>query len=98
MYQLKTILDNCILKCCIKHGLPLKCLEETQETRNISLHNATHTVMKSVISKECLQYKTIMKECKTTCIEPTTPFHPRGKGEEQRISSTSINNILLKMK
>lgn len=77
-----TDLDNCILKCCINHGLPLRCLEESQETRNVSLHNATHAVLKSFISKECLQYKTVMEECKTTCIIPASPLNPRGKGND----------------
>ena len=61
--------EKCIMKCCITHGMPQKCLEEINKSQSVSNHNKTHKIVTIVHSKQCLQYKTIMKECKMNCIK-----------------------------
>ena len=61
--------ETCLKGCCIRHGLPAKCLEETMDTQTDSHHNSSHVIVKMVISKECHDYKSVMEECKSECIE-----------------------------
>ena len=63
--------DQCLLKCCHRHGLPTECLEEELETREISRHNETHHTIRVVRSDMCHQYESMMQDCKKTCIQGT---------------------------
>ena len=49
--------------------MPKKCLEEVDKTKSVSSHNETHKIVTIVHSKQCLQYKTIIKECKMNCMK-----------------------------
>ena len=66
-------LENCIMDCCKKHGLPLKCLEQKLEANTESDHNNTHMVITTIISKECHDYKSVLQDCKKECINPGIP-------------------------
>ena len=61
--------ETCVEKCCIRHGLPLKCLEEKLESQTNSHHNETHRVITMVMSRECHEYHSVLKDCKSECIE-----------------------------
>ena len=68
--------------------MPKKCLDEINETQSVSNHNETHKIVTIVHSKQCLLYKTIMKECKINCIENNLD-----EEEESDDISNPIGNI-----
>ena len=62
-------IEKCLMKCCANHGIPNQCLEEIDDTRSVSKINETHKIVTIVHSHQCLQYRTIMNECKKDCIQ-----------------------------
>ena len=56
------------MKCCKKHGLPIKCLEQKLEANTEAEHNNTHMVITTIISKECHDYKSVLHGCKKECM------------------------------
>ena len=62
------ISEECLEKCCNKHGLPVECLEEDMSSRKVSKFNETHHEIKLVRSEKCHSYSGIMKRCKLKCI------------------------------
>ena len=65
-------LEKCLMKCCANHGIPDQCLEEMDDTRSVSKLNETHKILTIVHSNQCLQYRTIMNECKKDCIKDSS--------------------------
>ena len=55
------------MDCCMTHGFPLRCFEE--QTKSETAHNASHVVVKTVITNDCHKYKSIMEDCKEECVE-----------------------------
>lgn len=37
---------------------------------DVTHHNMSHTVIKTVISNECHEFKSVMEECKAGCLNP----------------------------
>ena len=68
--------DECIMKCCMDHGLPQQCLGEDLNFNTVTNHNTSHLVVKTVISKQCHKYKGIMEDCKTDCLDKKTTQPP----------------------
>ena len=66
------VLETCIAKCCLQHGIPQKCLEEKHETIKVANLNTTHKEVQMVISNECLKYKNIVSQCKSDCLNDST--------------------------
>ena len=64
----KQDLGNCIMDCCVKHGLPIHCVQQNLDSITSADHNNTHVVVTSILSKECHDYKKILKECKAECV------------------------------
>ena len=60
--------EDCLLQCCLDHGLPIECLEEEFETKQVSKVNGTHQVIRIVRSKKCATFSSVMKQCKKKCI------------------------------
>ena len=81
---IKTIyLGNCVMECCKKHGLPIKCLEQKLEANTEAEHNNTHMVITTIISKECHDYKSVLQECKKECMNvPQAEITPNAQQEE----------------
>ena len=47
----------------------MECLEEEQQSTNITPFNATHRVLRLVRSKKCHFFSGVMDECKLECME-----------------------------
>ena len=62
-------LVKCVEKCCVDHGLPMKCLEEKMEGETMSGHNSTHLVVTMVMSNECHDYQEVLQFCKSDCVD-----------------------------
>ena len=68
------ILEPCLYKCCVDHGLPVECInEETQSLKTDTL-NDTHKAVEMIISDNCHIFAKILQDCKASCI-------PRKKGK-----------------
>ena len=79
-------LAKCVLSCCLEHGLPEKCLEEGADLQtDVTHHNTSHTVIKTVISKECHKFKSVMETCKDGCITPV--LDRKGKNDSFKFFS-----------
>ena len=74
--QRNFVSDECIMKCCMDHGLPQQCLGEDLNFNTVANHNTSHLVVKTVISKQCHKYKGIMEDCKTDCLDKKTTEPP----------------------
>ena len=59
--------ENCLVKCCIDHGLPYECVTEEDETIEVSHYNQTHKSVKLVQSENCFKYRNTMNKCKEQC-------------------------------
>ena len=74
------------MDCCVKHGLPIHCIEQNLESKTSAHHNNTHVVVTSILSKECHDYKKILKECKVECfgmvskMKSESPISEKGSG------------------
>ena len=64
---------ECVLKCCMDHGLPQTCLGQDLNSKTVAAHNTSHLVVQTVITKDCHKYKGIMEDCKTECLRTETP-------------------------
>ena len=62
------LLDTCLMRCCEEKKLPIDCLEEEFETKQVSQVNGTHHVIRIVRSEKCADYSSIMTECKSMCL------------------------------
>ena len=92
------IVDTCLLNCCINHGLPQDCLEEETETKKISRYNGTHHIIRIVRSEKCLRYKSIMQDCKSSCIDGLSANKSNGHVHSnivprQSFSGNSVNML-----
>ena len=56
------------MECCVEHGLPIHCIQQNLDSKTSAHHNDTHVVVTSILSKECHDYKKILKECKAECV------------------------------
>ena len=74
--------EKCLQKCCINHGLPIECLEESVESKKMFPLNDTHHEIRLVRSENCHFYDGIMKQCKLDCI----------KGKHQK---TNANDVII---
>ena len=64
------ILDPCLHKCCVDHGLPVECInEETQSLKTDTL-NDTHKAVEIVLSDDCHEFAKILQDCKASCMPP----------------------------
>ena len=56
------------MRCCEEKKLPIDCLEEEFETKQVSQINGTHHIIRIVRSEECETYSSMMTECKSMCL------------------------------
>ena len=91
----KSFSGKCIIRCCIKHGLPLKCLEDGMNTMAEDKRNKSDVMMiKTVDGKECEKYRAIMDDCKSECDdENKTPPQKSITPDIERKSSSKGQGI-----
>ena len=50
----------------MKHGVPIECLKERDDTLEISRYNSTHHKGEIIHSDICVKYAEIMAKCRST--------------------------------
>ena len=66
-FDILTSDSNCVINCCLDHGIPQPCLEEEDRNMSVSSYNNTHHIVKIIHSNECNRYSKILEECKLSC-------------------------------
>ena len=63
-------LELCLHKCCVDHGLPLKCINEETRSLKTDTLNDTHKAVEMVFSDKCNVFAKILQDCKASCMPP----------------------------
>ena len=80
------VTDNCLVRCCIEHGMPKECIKEETASKNVVRLNSTHDSITMVHGDKCFKFKTTLQDCKSECINPpeimarSAREPPKGKG------------------